>query len=179
VKKIFQSFLLVVVALLVAPIARIGASKIDASSFIEGFAEDHGRLLKKSKSKSKIKKSKAPKPKPVPAPAPKPAPAPVPVPVLPACATSTTNPCVTTAADLLAALQAAAGGVAVPTTINVCGSFTTTIDPALFYGLLDGAAGADPLTVTNCVGTSFIAVVDGAVGINFSIALTPAAVFNP
>jgi len=75
-KKIFQSFLLVVVALLVAPIARIGASKFDASSFIEGFAEDNGRLLKKSK--SKIKKSKAPKPKPVPAPAPKPAPAPAP-----------------------------------------------------------------------------------------------------
>lgn len=173
--KIFQSFLLIVAVLVVAPIAMTGASKIDASSFTEGFAGDHGRVLK---SKSKVKKSKAPKPKPVPVPAPKPAPVPVPVPVLPACATSTTNPCVTTAAALLAALQLAAPGVAAPQTINVCGSFTTTIDPALLTDLNDAGA-ANLLTVTNCVGTSFIAVVDGATGVNFAIALTPPAVFNP
>ncbi len=55
VRNILHSFIQqVVVALLVTPIGRIGASKIDASSFIEAFAEDNGRLLKK------VKKSKAP-----------------------------------------------------------------------------------------------------------------------
>jgi hypothetical protein len=105
--KIFQSLLLVVVAQVIAPIASIGASKIDASRFIEGFAEDHGRMLKKTKkSKSKAPKPApvpAPKPAPVPAPQPAPAPAPVPSPVNLACVAD----CYDNAADAYDAIGAA------------------------------------------------------------------------